>query len=74
MRLLLAILLLCVLAACSPRGAGNHENVGDNASGIAELKSAGYDVTQPIAMTFGVLTDGETDARSIEKTLGGKGY
>jgi hypothetical protein len=74
MRLLLAALLLCLATACSPRGAGNHENVGDNASGIAELKDAGYDVAKPIAMTFGVLCDGETDARSVEKTLGAKGY
>ena len=74
MRLLLAVLLLCLATACNPRGAGNHEMVGNNAPALQELKDAGYDLSEPIEMSFDVLTDGETDARSLEKELTGKGY
>lgn len=74
MRLLLAALLLCLATACSPRGAGNHDMVGDNASGLVELKDAGYDLAEPLAVTFGVLTDGKADALSLAKALTAKGY
>jgi hypothetical protein len=74
MRLLLAFLLLLALAACNPRGAGNHENVGDNAKYLKELADDGFDMTQPMTFDFEVLVDGEADAKSLEAALAGKGY
>ena len=74
MRLLLAVLLILALAACNPRGAGNHENVGDNAQSLKELADEGYAMTEPMAFDFQVLVDGEADAKSLEAALAAKGY
>ena len=74
MRLLLAAVLLLVLAACNPRGAGNHENVGDNAGSLQEMADAGYDLSKQQAVNFAVLVPSEADADRLVDALAHEGY
>ena len=74
MRLILAAVLLLLLAACNPRGAGNHENVGDNAPWLKEMADAGFDMSAQQAITFSVVVPSEQDADGLVDTLARKGY
>jgi hypothetical protein len=74
MRAILALLLVLLLAACTPRGAGNHENVGQNAEGLKEFADAGFDLTKSWPVTFAMLVDGEKDAEGLAIALAEKDY
>src|SRR5687768_18617796 len=74
MRLVLPALLLLVLAACNPRGAGNHENVGNSAEWLEEMADAGFEMTEPQSLTFSVVVPSEADADRLVDALASKGY
>jgi hypothetical protein len=69
MRLMLAALLLVLVAACSPRGPGNHDMVGDNQESLAALAEDGLDLSKPQPFYFAVLVDGEDDAQALAQAL-----
>jgi hypothetical protein len=74
MRLPIVLLLALLLAACNPRGAGNHENVGGNVEGLKLYADNNYDLSVTWPVMFSVLVDGEKDAKGLAEALLAKGY